>query len=154
MLTATLVVVFLMQTTYFSLAGYQTKIMKLIHDSPLHQTVQTLYFLTSYAMQYLLFGLFFFQTFIRKPNIVTNMVNIFFICSGFFLTAFIKLLTAELRPMIYSNLANDSPLQVLSCDSNYAMPSARIMTCLMLYYLYKMYLFEKKRHIVLSQDLD
>lgn len=147
-------VIFLLQLTFVDSSKASIYFIEMVHSSPVIEVLMNINKLLSFAIPSLLAMVFFFTAFIVKPNIVDNTVTIIFVCSSFFLIGFVKIITAELRPFMLSKLANLGTIHIFDCESDFGNPSSQVMSCLVLYFLFKIIMYDDRRHIVLSKDLN
>lgn len=63
-----------------------------------------------------------------------------------------KTLSAELRPYILDDVIEVGKIESFNCEADFANPSSGVITIILIYYLFKVYLFDKPRHVVLTKD--
>lgn len=152
MLFSTISVIFLCQLAFVDSSRRSVFLIEAAHSSALKPLLEQLNKLLSFAVPSLLAILFFGAAFVVKPNVVENTVTIIFVCSSFFLVSFVKILTAELRPFMLSKLQKLGAIHIFDCESDFGNPSTQVFVILVLYFLFKVAMFDAKRHIVLSKD--
>lgn len=76
----------------------------MIHQTPFKNILNQISKLLSYAIVSVLYIIYFVTYFIVKPNVVDNTVDLIFICSSFFMNAFVKSISGELRPFMLAKV--------------------------------------------------
>lgn len=140
---ALLLVVFMTQLIFYQSGLISADFIKFFHDSHFkHLWIKITQYLWI-SIKVLFYLAVFVYCFIIQPNIIDNYIYVTYFCSCIFLSSFVKVLTGEIKPFMFSEIFLNHTFQSSTCHSSYGMPSNHQMLSICLYFLMKILIFEK-----------